>query len=48
MGIFRPVVDPDELTANTDPATLEPHRTDYDEHRGGHYPQSETPTGGQQ
>jgi len=41
MPIFRAVVDPDELIANTPPAVLEPHRTDYDEERGGHYPQQQ-------
>ncbi|MFJ9353743.1 hypothetical protein [Streptomyces mirabilis] len=40
MGIFRASVDPDELIVNTPQAVLEPHRTDYDPERGGHYPQA--------
>jgi len=39
MPKFRPVVDPDELIVNIPPEVLEPHRTDYDPERGGHYPQ---------
>lgn len=41
MPRFRAVVDPDELIANTDADELDPHRTDYDPERGGHYPPEE-------
>ncbi|MFE6408502.1 hypothetical protein ACFVOR_16385 [Streptomyces sp. NPDC057837] len=41
MPGFRAVVDPDELIANTPPEVLEPHRTAYDDERGGHYPEDE-------
>ncbi|MFD5573475.1 hypothetical protein [Streptomyces cadmiisoli] len=41
MPGFRLVVDPGELTADTDPKVLDPHNTVYDADRGNRYPTDE-------